>query len=201
MSRGCSVREVVMPRSPISSPAAPHVTARIPGRASPSTQLTWREATKALAEATLTLVSLWGDGDTVHMALSEARNIRDPEPRLRRRELPLCRPPACPRRSGSSARSADLYGLVPRGCADDSAPGSTMAAGASGIRSAAGRCACRIRRPTGSCRSKARACTRFRSGRCTPASSSRGISASPPMARRWCGWRSGSATCTRASMG
>ena len=50
-----------------------------------------------------------------------------------------------------------------------------------------------------SCRSKARACTRSRSGRCMPASSSRAISASPPMARPWCGWSSVWATCTRAS--
>ena len=53
--------------------------------------------------------------------------------------------------------------------------------------------------PTSSCRSKARACIRFRSGRCMPASSSRAISASPRTARRWCAWRSGSATSTRAS--
>ena len=50
-----------------------------------------------------------------------------------------------------------------------------------------------------SSRPKARACIRFRSGRCMPASSSRAISASPPMASTWCGWSSGSAMCTRAS--
>ena len=43
------------------------------------------------------------------------------------------------------------------------------------------------------------ACTRFRSARSMPASSSRAISASPPTARPWCGWKSGSAMSTRAS--
>ena len=32
---------------------------------------TWRTATDALANGTVTLVSLWADGATVHMALSE----------------------------------------------------------------------------------------------------------------------------------
>ena len=58
-----------------------------------------------------------------------------------------------------------------------------------------------MRRPMLSCRSRARACTRSRSARCMPASSSPAISASPPTARPWCGWRSGSATSTRASSG
>ena len=63
------------------------------------------------------------------------------------------------------------------------------------------RAAARRRGPTPSCRSRARACTRSRSARCMPASSSPAISASPPRARRWCGSRSGSATPTRASRG
>ena len=46
---------------------------------------------------------------------------------------------------------------------------------------------------------KARRCTRSPSARCTPASSSPAISASPPTARPSCGSRSGWATCTRAS--
>ena len=52
---------------------------------------------------------------------------------------------------------------------------------------------------TSSCRSRARTCIRFRSARFTPVSSSRGISASPPMARQWRGWSSGSAMCIKAS--
>ena len=45
---------------------------------------------------------------------------------------------------------------------------------------------------------RARACTRSRSARCMPASSSPGISASMSRARRWRGWRNGWATRTRA---
>ena len=55
--------------------------------------------------------------------------------------------------------------------------------------------------PMTSCASKATACTRFRWARCTPASSNPGTSASRSSARRCCGSRSGSATCTRASSG
>ena len=57
----------------------------------------------------------------------------------------------------------------------------------------------RDRRTTRSFASKATACTRSRSGRCTRASSSPAISASRSSARRCCGWRSGLASCTRAS--
>ena len=50
-----------------------------------------------------------------------------------------------------------------------------------------------------SCASRAMACTRSRSARCTPASSSPGISVFRSSAKRCSGSRSGSATCTRAS--
>ena len=50
-----------------------------------------------------------------------------------------------------------------------------------------------------SCRSRARACIRFRSVPSMPASSSPAISASPPTARPSCGSRSGWAMSTRAS--
>ena len=46
--------------------------------------------------------------------------------------------------------------------------------------------------PTGFLPVEGEACTKFPSVRCMPASSSRDISASPPAARRWCGWSSGS---------
>ena len=55
-------------------------------------------------------------------------------------------------------------------------------------------------RLTSSCRPKAKPCTRSRSARSMPASSSPGISASPPTARPSSGWNSGSATCIRASI-
>ncbi len=77
--------------------------------------------------------------------------------------------------------------------------GSIMGAGRCSTRSAPSRMRCRQRRRMHSCRSKARACTRSRSGRCMPGSSSRDISGSPPMARRWCGSNSGWAMSTRGS--
>ena len=57
----------------------------------------------------------------------------------------------------------------------------------------------RARRTTDSCASRATACTRSPSGRCTPASSSPGTSASRSSAKRCCGWRSAWAIRTRAS--
>ena len=54
---------------------------------------------------------------------------------------------------------------------------------------------------THSCGSRATACTRWRWARCMPASSSPATSASRSSARRCCGSRSVSATCTRASSG
>ena len=94
----------------------------------------------------------------------------------------------------------DLYGLNPTG-ADDTRPWLDHGLWGVRIRSATARSAPSSLRLTRSCPSKARACTRSRSARCMPASSSPGISASPPTARRWCGSKSGSAMCTRASRG
>ena len=54
---------------------------------------------------------------------------------------------------------------------------------------------------TRSCACRVTACTRSRSGPCTPASSSRGISASRSSARKCCGSRSGWAMRTRGSSG
>ena len=51
------------------------------------------------------------------------------------------------------------------------------------------RAGARARALSRSCRSKAKGCIRSRSGRCMPASSSRAISASPPTASTWCGWK------------
>ncbi len=64
-----------------------------------------------------------------------------------------------------------------------------------------GHAAAAASRPMPSCRSRARACIRCRSARSMPASSSPAISASPPRARPWCGWRRGLAISTRGSTG
>jgi hydrogenase-4 component F len=97
-------------------------------------------------------------------------------------------PPITRRRCASSAPCATSMAFSPSAC-PTRGPGSTTAAGPGG----------RARRATNFCRPRARACTRYRSGRCMPASSSRATSVSPPMARRSCGSRRGWVTCTRAS--
>ena len=101
------------------------------------------------------------------------------------------------RRSGWSAPSA-ICSAWTRWLRPIRALGSISGSGTCAIRSAKSSPR-RSPRPTLSCRRKAKACTRFRSAPCMPASSSRGISASPPMASTWCGSSSGSAMCTRAS--
>ena len=137
---------------------------------------------------------------TVHMALSTGTYFAILSLDCPERKIPFGRsgPPA-----GHSARTRDPRSLRPRTrrAPTIAAPGSITAAGASRIRSAKHRRPLRVHRPTPSCRSRAKACTRSRSDRFTPASSSRDISASRQMARRSCGWRSASATCTRVSRG
>ena len=92
-----------------------------------------------------------------------------------------------------------LYGYAPVG-APDSRPwldlGFWDVRHPLGARIAGSR---RHMRPINSFPSKARACIRFPSARCTPELSNRDISASPQGARRWCGSKSGSATCTKES--
>jgi hypothetical protein len=142
------------------------------------------------------LLGLWGESGAVHMALLD-------EPG-RDRRLSLDCPTAAIRRSGDASAGIrlerairDLFGLEPDGC-PTRGPGSITALGRSPPLGGA-RKRGEPRRPTPSCRPRAKACTRSRSARCTPASSSPAISASPPTARRSCGSRSGSATSTRAS--
>ena len=77
--------------------------------------------------------------------------------------------------------------------------GSISAFGTCSIRSASASRRRMCAPPMPFCRRKARACIRFPSARCMPASSSRDTSASPPRARRSCGSNNVSATCTRAS--
>ena len=148
------------------------------------------------------LLALWADADVVHLALRGAVAARSA---AWRGLACRCRTAASPRsaaiirrRSGWSGRSAISTAHAGTG-ARMRAPGSITAPGASGAPlGAARRRRCRSGRlrflpVTGE------GCTRFRSARCMPASSSPAISASPPTARSWCGWRSGSATSTRAS--
>ena len=76
----------------------------------------------------------------------------------------------------------DLFGSKPIGTPDHAALARSWLLGRAASARRTERRAASPRR-TNSCRRKARACTRSRSGRCMPASSSRDISASPPTAR------------------
>ncbi len=157
----------------------------------------WTRAGQHLASGDGTMLSLWGDTDTVHLAVLEEGRIGVLTlacPTGGFLPLAACIRPPC----GSSAPSAISTGCSPRPRPMRGA-GSTTAAGACASRSAGGRPSPQPATRTRSILSKAHRCTRSRSGRCTPASSSPAISASPPTARRWCAWRSGWVTCTRAS--
>ena len=173
----------------------------VPGRAPSSTRDGWQRALRAARRRRPRRCSACGaTADAVHMALLEER-------RARSRCSPLPAPTAASRRSARMHPPAirlerairDLFGLEPTG-ASDARP--WLDHGRWGVTPSARQAAQardRSRRLTRSCRSKGEACTRSRSARCMPASSSPAISASPPTARRWCGSRSGSAMCTRAS--
>ena len=151
----------------------------------------WHGAVDLPGRRQLTLLSLWGEPGAVHMALLDAGapsaavlSIACPDNAIRRSVARMRR------RSGWNARCATCSASIRSAC-PIRGPGWITDAGAM-TRSEP--------RVSISCRSRARTCTKSRSVRCTPASSSPGISVSPATARRWCGWSSVWATCTRASM-
>jgi hypothetical protein len=151
----------------------------------------WEDAAFQTADGRCALLSLWGEADGVHMALAspdsaEIAVISLPCPEGRFPSVGQHHPPAI--RLERAIR--DLYGLQPQG-AIDARP--WLDHGRWGKR-----------RPLGAATfspSRATACTRSRSVRSMPASSNPAISASPPMARPWCGWRNGWATSTRGWTG
>ncbi len=185
----CSCRATGVPRSPALAARAW------------SGPTAWELAGERLAQGRWTLLGLWGEARTVHMALLDERAGRG---RVVSLDCPDERfpsvGPAHPPALRLERTIRDLFGLEPMGLPDRRAAGSTTAAGACAHPlGAADRSRDAPARPTRSCRPRARACTRSRSARCMPASSSPGISASPPTARPWSAWRSASATSTRAS--
>jgi hypothetical protein len=151
----------------------------------------WAAAIDLLAAEKCTLLGLWGDTDAVHMALlGDGAEIAVLSYACKDGRYPSVgakHPPAI--RLERAIQS--LFGLTAIG-APDPRPWLDL-----GFWDVARRR--RSPRLMPSCRPKARRCIKSRSGRCTPASSSPGTSASPPMASTSCGWSSGSAMCTRAS--
>ena len=178
----------------------------------------WRDAIEALAAGELTLVSEWGETGTVHMAVADEGGLAVVSlaaPDGHYPSVGAAHPPAI----RLERAMADLYGITPDGLADTRPwldhgrwgvehplqAGSSPSPGRGGSDRKSGEGSARggvpPPRPIRSSPSRARACTRFRSGRSMPASSSPGTSASPPLARPSCGWRNGWDTSTRGSTG
>ncbi len=140
----------------------------------------WRLACAQLAEGAWTLVGLWGEPVCVHMAVR--RNGDDPAMQILTLPCPDGRYPSVGGVHLPAIRLEravrDLFGLEPDGLPDGRP---WLDHGVWDVRTplATHAKAPRPRRaPTRSCRSRARICTSSRSGRFTPESSSRGISAS-----------------------
>ena len=162
----------------------------------------WKRAIQELVEARATLLGLWGDKDEVHLALLEEPSDAIAVFTL---ECPDGKFPSVGAHHPAAIRLertiTDLYGFKPTGAADTRHWLDLGFWGVTQARSARRESAPSKPILTSSCPSKERICTRSRSGPSMPASSSQGISASPPMARRWCGSNSGSAMCIRAPTG
>ena len=161
----------------------------------------WRFVGSQLSTGYWTLLALWGDAADVHMAVLDetAREIAVVTiscPGGRFPSVGVLHPPAI--RLERALR--DLYGIEPVGL-PDTRPwldlGFWDLQHPLGGRSQAPP----PRAPYVFLPVQGESRTRSRSVPCTPASSSQGTSASPPAARQWCGWKSASATCTRASRG
>ena len=166
----------------------PSAVAALPGHAASCGSI----SAPASPTAAFDLLALFADAALVHAVAVRARDAarRRRQHRRARRPFPSLGP-AAP--AGHAARARDPRPLGSRGrrAARTCGPGSTTASGRPAVL--------RRRRPTRSCRSRARGCTRSRSGRSMPASSSPAISASPATARPWSGSSSGWATSTRGS--
>ena len=130
----------------------------------------WEQATQRLHAEEASLVGLWAEPGFAYMALMQSQACEVLTLACERKPFSLGRTPAS---AGDSAR------------AGDSRPGG---AGTRGTARHAALAASRLA-PIRSFLRKARACTRYRSGRCTPASSSPATSDSPRTARPWCGWK------------
>ena len=154
-----------------------------------------------LVEARATLLGLWGDKDAVHLALIEDRPARSASSPTNAATASFPSVAALHPAAGRLERAiGDLFGLKAcrlarrRTWLDLGSLGRDPSAW-QGQESRGRRP--RLRLPA----AEGKISIRFRSGRSMPASSSPGISASPPMARPWRGSNSVSAMCIRASKG
>ena len=158
----------------------------------------WEHAGEALDARHVALLGYWGEPCKVHLALAD-QSFRDicvitrecPDGQFP--SIAVHYPPA-----GRLERTIhDLYGLRARGTPDhrpwlDHGRWRSAAPHATASRTIR-------RRLTRSFQLKARACTRSGRPGARRHHRARALFASPPTARRWSGWSSVSAMCTRAS--
>ena len=134
----------------------------------------WRQAIELLAHGHCTLLGLWGDAPQgAHGVVGrDIRRHRRRQLCLQRRKISKRRRAAIHRRFGSNAQSA-ICSVSKQWVRPIRGHGSILALGrAASARQTSGQRASLPR--TYSCRPKAKACTRSRSARCMPASSSPG---------------------------
>ena len=152
------------------------------GRASSSMHSAGRRWPKQLGQGLYTLSGLWGDNGAVHAALLDDQAGEMAVVTL---PCPDGRFPSVGRHHAPAIRLEraiqDLFGLVPDGAPD---PRPWLDHGRWDVRHPLGTAkAGEAAVPMHFFPPRAKACIRLRLARCMPASSSRGISASPPMAR------------------
>ena len=172
-----------------------------PGRATVVARDAWKLAVQHLVDAARDNARPVGrQGRGASRAASRSRPARSASSRSNVRDGKF---PSVAARHPAAIRLeraiADLYGLKPVGAPDTQALARSRLLGRDPSARQGEEIAASRRALTSFCRSRERTCIRSRSARSMPASSSPGISASPPMARPWCGSNSGSAMCIRAS--
>ena len=162
----------------------------------------WKFAASELAHGRWSLLGLWGEPSTVHMAIMDGHTAEIAVVSL---DCPDRSYPSVGRHHPPALRLErtinDLFGLIGARPARYPPLARSRPLGRALSAWEIASTHCRRPRPIASCRWKATACTRSRSVRCMRASSSPDISASPPAARPWSGWSSGSDIPTRASRG
>ena len=168
-----------MPKANPPTPLADRSTSTAPPAHAPWPRVAvdadgWLDVAALLGNGGWTLLGLWADGARVHMAVAD--DAAPPSVAVVSLDAEDGTYPSISRYHPAAIRLEralhDLSACIPRAC-PTRAPGSTTAPGASARRSARWR-RCPRRRPIRSCASTARICTKSRSARCMPASSSPG---------------------------
>ncbi len=162
----------------------------------------WNFAASELAQGRCSLLGLWGEPATVHMAIMDEQtaeiavvSLDCPEPQLSFDRH------ASPAGASIGARRSTICLDWQRKARPIRAPGLITTVGACASRWEIASTRCRKRRPIAFCRRKATACTRSRSVPCMPESLSLDTSGLRQVGRPWSAWKSGWDIPTRASKG